>query len=128
MQVLGLLQKCHSRGFALGRVCPTQLRVTAAGAVFTDSAPVPPEEISLYAAPEDVPPPPSDGASAAAAAGGITAAAAAGGTTAAADVYSLGVLFFELFHPVAGSAAERIRTLRDLRQRVMPTQLLQVRL
>lgn len=162
--MLGLLQRCHSRGFALGRVCPTQLRVTAAGAVFTDSAAVSPEEASLYAAPEECALPaapagasptgptaaaPSAEARASSAAGASSGAgasgsagvagaasveprthssvAAAGGPSPAADVYSLGVLFFELFHPVIGDAAERVRTLRNLRHRVMPMQLLQVR-
>lgn len=45
----------------------------------------------------------------------------------AADVYSLGVLFFELFHPVMGDASMRARTLQDLRHGIMPVHLLQVR-
>ncbi len=152
MQVLGLLAKCHARGIALRRVRPSQLRVTAAGAVFADTLPAPPSEIALYAAPEELglTGPAQNWSSAAAAptspalaqlaisgslAGGSggsavtppqTAVGAATLSAMAADMFSLGILFFELFHPIPGGAAERARTLGELRHRILPMDLLQV--
>ena len=65
------------------------------------------EEESFYASPEEL----------------LSAGAAA---TPRSDVYSLGVLFFELFNPVA-DAVDRRRALRNLRHRILPLSLLQVR-
>ena len=150
LQVLGLLAKCHARGIALRRVRPSQLRVTAAGAVFADTLPAPPAEIALYAAPEELglTGPAQSGSAPAplspalaqqltipgslAVAGGVvvsppqTAVGAATLSAMAADMFSLGILFFELFHPIAGGAAERARTLGELRHRILPMDLLQV--
>lgn len=42
------------------------------------------------------------------------------------DVYSLGVLFFELFNPVSDDV-ERDRALQALRHRILPPHVLQVR-
>ena len=149
MQVLGLLAKCHARGIALRRVRPSQLRVTAAGAVFADTMPAPPSEIALYAAPEElgltgpaqhwsapspllspnaVLPSPPAGSGVSGTAAPRAAAAAGSGTPSAmaADMFSLGILFFELFHPIPGGAAERARTLGELRHRILPMDLLQV--
>jgi len=150
-QVLGLLAKCHARGIALRRVRPSQLRVTAAGAVFADTLPAPPSEIALYAAPEELGlTGPAQNWSSATTAPPISSALAqlaspsslvgSGGTVAppqtavgaatlsamAADMFSLGILFFELFHPIPGGAAERARTLGELRHRILPMDLLQV--
>ena len=150
LQVLGLLAKCHGRGIALRRVRPSQLRVTAAGAVFADTMPAPPTEIALYAAPEELGlTGPAQPNSAVAASGGpafgqvAPARAASGGAAArpvasggpggsgalaamAADMFSLGILFFELFHPIFGGVAERARTIGELRHRILPMDLLQV--
>lgn len=41
------------------------------------------------------------------------------------DVYSLGVLFFELFNPVSDDV-ERSRALQALRHRILPPHVLQV--
>ena len=65
------------------------------------------EEESFYASPEEL----------------LSAGAAA---TPRSDVYSLGVLFFELFNPVPDAVARR-RALRNLRHRILPLALLQVR-
>ena len=149
MQVLGLLAKCHARGIALRRVRPSQLRVTAAGAVFADTLPAPPAEIALYAAPEELgltspaqswsstaPAPVAPALAQLAISGSLavvggvappqTAVGAATMSAMAADMFSLGILFFELFHPIAGGAAERARTLGELRHRILPMDLLQV--
>ena len=154
-QVLSLLAKCHGRGIALRRVRPSQLRVTAAGAVFADTMPAPPTEIALYAAPEELgltgpaqplavapasvspalglttPASRASGSGAGAAARPLASGGPGGpGALAAmaADMFSLGILFFELFHPIPGGAAGRARTIGELRHRILPMDLLQVRL
>lgn len=67
---------------------------------------VDPAEEALYASPEEL---------------------LSGGTAASpkSDVYSLGVLFFELFNPV-NDDVERSRALQALRHRILPPQVLQV--
>jgi protein suppressor of PHYA-105 1 len=67
---------------------------------------VDPAEEALYASPEEL----------------LSGGAAASPKS---DVYSLGVLFFELFNPV-NDDVERSRALQALRHRILPPQVLQV--
>ena len=101
---LAMLAPLHARGVALRRVRPSLLRVTAAYAVVASAADAAPGEDALYASPEEL-------------------LSGGGAATPKSDVYSLGVLFFELFNPVLGAEA-RARALGGLRHRILPAPLL----
>ena len=75
-------------------------------AVSSSATPNPQEE-AMYASPEEL------------LSGGATVSPKS-------DVYSLGVLFFELFNPVSDDV-ERDRALQALRHRILPPHVLQVR-
>ncbi|KAK9820862.1 hypothetical protein WJX81_005532 [Elliptochloris bilobata] len=105
--VLAMLQPLHMRGLALRRVRPSLLRLTAGGAVVAAAAAAAEGEDALYASPEEL----------------LSSRAA---VTPKSDVYSLGVLFFELFNPVTDPAA-RAHVLGGLRHRILPNSLLQAR-
>ena len=75
--------------------------------VVSAASPPDPEEEGLYASPEEL----------------LSGGAAA---TPKSDVYSAGLLFFELFNPIA-DPVQRRRALRGLRHRILPLELLQVR-
>ena len=78
----------------------------AAQVAVSSASPQDPEEESLYASPEEL----------------LSAGAAA---TPKSDVYSAGLLFFELFNPIP-DPVQRRRALRGLRHRILPLELLQV--
>ncbi|CAL8465090.1 g4625 [Coccomyxa elongata] len=105
--VLSLLKTLHARGVTLRRVRPSMLRITSSGVAVSSTAVPNPEEESKYASPEEL------------LSGGANVSPKS-------DVYSLGVLFFELFNPVSDDV-ERSRALQALRHRILPPHVLQTR-
>ena len=98
-------KQVHARGRPLARLRPSMLRIAPGGVVFAAPVTAAPGEDALYASPEEL---------------------LNGNASAASDVYSLGVLFFELFNPVVEPGA-RARALGDLRHRILPLPMLQGR-
>ncbi|CAL5229502.1 g12838 [Coccomyxa viridis] len=105
--VLSVLKSMHSRGVTVRRVRPSMLRITASGVVMSSTQAPDPEEEALYASPEELL---SNGTRA----------------TPKSDVYSLGMLFFELFNPSTDSV-DRKRALEALRHRILPSHVLRTR-
>ncbi|KAK9824007.1 hypothetical protein WJX72_006926 [[Myrmecia] bisecta] len=101
--VLAMLRPHHARGVPLGKVRPSCLRLMGNGAISVDPEARCAHEHALYASPEEL----------------LNAPASV-----KSDIYSLGVLFFELFHPLTDEA-ERARVLGDLRHRILPMSVLQ---
>ncbi|CAK0787313.1 hypothetical protein CVIRNUC_010531 [Coccomyxa viridis] len=105
--VLSVLKSMHSRGITVRRVRPSMLRITSNGVVMSSSQVADPDEEALYASPEEL------------LSNGIRA-------TPKSDVYSLGMLFFELFNPIL-DAIDRRRALEALRHRILPSHVLRTR-
>ena len=97
--MLALLQPAHAQGTPVQSIRPSQLLLHRSGQITTRRAlPVPAQEAELYASPEEL---------------------ASGSISPASDIFSLGMLFFELLHPIQ-DAHVRSRVLGEVRQRVLP--------
>lgn len=100
--VLALLQPAHAQGVSVQCVRPSQLLLHRSGQVTTQRD-LPPSvrETELYASPEEL---------------------ASGCSTPASDIFSMGMLFFELLNPIQDAQA-RSRVLAEVRRRVLPVSL-----
>lgn len=100
--VLALLQPAHAQGIPVQSIRPSQLLLHRSGQVsIQDDLPVSVREAELYASPEEL----------------VT-----GCRTPASDIFSVGMLFFELLNPVQ-DAQVRSRVLAEVRRRVLPASL-----
>ena len=101
--VLPMLQPLHAQGMASGCIRPSQLVLHQNGQVTAlPGSPVPAAETDMYASPEE-----------------LTTSA----IIPASDIFSLGMLFFELLNLVPEDA--RMRVLSDIRKRNLPAALCQ---
>lgn len=104
--VLALLQPSHAQGIPVQTIRPSQLLLHRSAQVTTQrDLPLSVCEAELYASPEEL---------------------ATGCSTPASDIFSLGVLFFELLNPIQ-DAHFRTRVLTEVRRRVLPVSLGQQR-
>ncbi|DBB03651.1 TPA: hypothetical protein ACH3X3_010979 [Trebouxia sp. C0006] len=100
--VLALLQPSHAQGIPVQTIRPSQLLLHRSAQVTTQrDLPLSVSEAELYASPEEL---------------------ATGRSTPASDIFSLGVLFFELLNPNQ-DAQIRTRVLTEVRRRVLPVSL-----
>ncbi|DBA80664.1 TPA: hypothetical protein ACH3X1_007907 [Trebouxia sp. C0004] len=100
--VLALLQPSHAQGIPVQTIRPSQLLLHRSAQVTTQrDLPLSVCEAELYASPEEL---------------------ATGCSTPASDIFSLGVLFFELLNPIQ-DAQMRTRVLTEVRRRVLPVSL-----
>jgi len=100
--VLALLQPSHAQGIPVQTIRPSQLLLHRSAQVTTQrDLPLSVCEAELYASPEEL---------------------ATGCSTPASDIFSLGVLFFELLNPIQ-DAQIRTRVLTEVRRRVLPVSL-----
>jgi len=100
--VLALLQPSHAQGIPVQTIRPSQLLLHRSAQVTTQrDLPLSVSEAELYASPEEL---------------------ATGRSTPASDIFSLGVLFFELLNPIQ-DAQMRTRVLTEVRRRVLPVSL-----
>lgn len=100
--VLALPQPSHAQGIPVQTIRPSQLLLHRSAQVTTQrDLPLSVCEAELYASPEEL---------------------ATGCSTPASDIFSLGVLFFELLNPIQ-DAQVRTRVLTEVRRRVLPVSL-----
>ncbi len=100
--VLALLQPSHAQGIPVQTIRPSQLLLHRSAQVTTQrDLPLSVCEAELYASPEEL---------------------ATGRSTPASDIFSLGVLFFQLLNPIQ-DAQIRTRVLTEVRRRVLPVSL-----
>ena len=97
--VLSFLRPMHAHGIPAQSLRPSQLLLHRSGQVtLQQSLPVPPIEAELYTSPEQ---------------------AATGQPSLPSEIFSLGILFFELLNPIQDQQL-RESLLRDVRRRVLP--------
>lgn len=100
--VLALLQPSHAQGVPVQTIRPSQLLLHRSGHVTTQrELPLSVREAELYASPEEL---------------------TTGCSSPASDMFSLGVLFFELLNPIQ-DAQQRSRVLTEVRRRALPASL-----
>ena len=102
--VLSFLRPMHAQGSPVQCVRPSQLLLHRTGQITLQrSVPAPADESELYTSPEEI---------------------SSGSPSLPSDIFSLGMLFFELLNPIQDQQL-RGSVLRDVRQRVLPPAFLE---